>query len=127
MAKFLTFHKILPGCEEGNAEAWRAFLADYTPMAVHFFGIYSPWDPRAALDYWRDALRALSANECAMLKGFSHQSEREFLVVCAHFFRTGPPLTWTPSQDAAAPPAPTVETLGVLLAVFLCFIRKLLS
>ena len=48
MSKLLTFHKILPGCEEGNPEAWKAFLADYTPMALQFFGVYSPWPPERA-------------------------------------------------------------------------------
>lgn len=115
MTKFLTFHKILPGCEEGNAEAWKAFLADYTPMAVHFFGVYTPWSSDAALDSWRDALRALSANECAALKGFSHQSEREFLVDLRAFLQDWAAGKLDSSQDAVAPPAPTVETLGAVL------------
>jgi hypothetical protein len=116
MTKLLTFHKILPGCEEGSPEAWNAFLADYTPMAVHFFGVYTPWAPDAALDSWRDALRALSANDFAALKGFSHQSEREFLVDLRAFLQGWTAGKIEASQDAANPPAPTVETLGALLA-----------
>lgn len=84
-------------------------------MALRFFGIYSPWDPSACGDNWRDALAALSANECAILKGFSHQSEREFLVGLRGFLQDRAAAKLEPSQDAAAPPAPTVETLGVLL------------
>ena len=80
MSKLMIFHNILPGCEEGNPQAWKAFLADYTPLALQLFGVYSPWSPDARLDCWRDALRDLSANVCAKLRGFSHQSEREFLV-----------------------------------------------
>ncbi len=80
MSKLMTFHKILPGCEEGNPEAWRAFLSNYTPTALQLFGVYSSWAPEARWDCWRDALQALSANEGATLRGFSHQSEREFLV-----------------------------------------------
>jgi hypothetical protein len=116
MPKLLTFHKILPGCEEGNPEAWRAFLADYTPMALQFFGVYSPWAPDACLDHWRQALRALSANECAMLKGFSHQSEREFLVGLRAFLQELAAAKLEPSRDAADPPAPTVQTLSALLS-----------
>jgi hypothetical protein len=115
MTKLLTFHKILPGCEEGNSEAWTAFLADYTPMVVHFFGIYTPWAPDAVLDSWRDALRALSANNCATLRGFSHQSEREFLVDLRAFLQGWAAGKIEASRDAANPPAPTIETLGALL------------
>ena len=116
MVKLLTFHKILPGCEGGNPEAWKAFLADYTPMALHFFGVYTPWAPDAALDCWRDALRGLGANECAALKGFSHQSEREFLVGLRAFLQDWAAGKLESSQDTANPPAPTTETLGALLA-----------
>jgi hypothetical protein len=116
MSKLLTFHKILPGCEAGNLEAWKAFLADYTPMALHFFGVYSPWAPDACLDCWRDALRALSANECAALRGFSHQSEREFLVGLRAFLQEWAATKLESTQDAAHPPAPTLQTLGTLLS-----------
>ena len=116
MSKLVIFHKILPGCEEGNSEAWRAFLADYTPMALQFFGVYSPWAPEVRWDCWRDALRALSANECATLRGFSHQSEREFLVGLRVFLQDWAATKLESSQDAADPPAPTVQTLGALLS-----------
>jgi hypothetical protein len=84
-------------------------------MALQFFGIYSPWEGDARLDCWRDVLRALSADTYAALRGFSHQSEREFLVGLRAFL-----LDWTlprieSPQDAVDPPAPTVQTLGALL------------
>jgi len=112
----MMFHKILPGCEEGKSEAWRAFLADYTSMALHFCGIYSHWAPEACLECWRDALRALSADECATLKGFSHQSEREFLVDLRAFLQERAATRLESSQDVADPPAPTVRTLETLLS-----------
>ena len=115
MSKLLTFHKILPGCEEGNLDAWKAFLGDYTSMALHFFDVYTPWAPGAAWDNWRDALGSLRANEFAVLKGFSHQSEREFLVGMRAFFQDWAVGRVESSQDAADPPAPTVETLDALL------------
>ena len=116
MSKLMTFHKILPGCEEGNPEAWRAFLADYTPMALQYLGVYSAGAPDVFLDSWRHALRAMSANEFATLKGFSHQSEREFLVGLRAFLQDRIAAKVESRQDAADPPAPTVQTLGVLLS-----------
>ena len=116
MSKLMIFHNTLPGCEEGSPEAWRAFLADYTPLALHFFEVYSPWPPDVRLDNWRDALRALCANEYATLKGFSHQSEREFLVGLRAFLQDWAVTRLESSQDAAEPPAPTVQTLGALLS-----------
>lgn len=112
----MTFHKILPGCEEGSPEAWRAFLADYSPLALQLFGVYTPWTPDARLDCWRDALRALSANECATLRSFSHQSEREFLVHLRAFLHERAAAKLESAQDAADPPAPTIQTLGALLS-----------
>jgi hypothetical protein len=116
MSKLMTFHKILPGCEEGNLEAWRAFLADYTPLALHLLGVYSPWTPDARWDCWRDALPVLSANEGATLRGFSHQSEREFLVGLRVFLQDLASTKLESTQDAADPAAPTVQTLGALLS-----------
>lgn len=115
MPKIMTFHKILPGCEEGDPEAWKAFLADYTPMAFRFFGVYSAWTPTACMDAWRDALGALCANKCAPLKGFSHQAEREFLVELRAFLQAWAATKMDSSQNAADPQAPTVQTLGALL------------
>ena len=85
-------------------------------MALQFFSVYSPWAPDACLDFWRDALGALSANECATLKGFSHQSEREFLVDLRPFLQEWAATKLDSAQDAADPPAPTVETLRALLS-----------
>ena len=116
MSKLVTFYKILPGCEEGNPEAWRAFLADYTPMAIQFFGVYSPWAPARCLDYWREALQALTAHEFKVLRGLSRQSEREFLVGLRAFLQDWAIAKLESSQDSADPPAPTVETLGALLS-----------
>lgn len=115
MSKLMTFHKILPGCEEGNADAWRAFLANYTPTALQLFGVYSTWSPEARWDCWRDALQDLSANEGAILKGFSHQSEREFLVDLRAFLQDRAATKLESSRDSVDPPTPTVETVGALL------------
>ena len=115
MSKLMTFHKILPGCEEGNPEAWRAFLANYTPTALQLFGVYTPWASEARWGCWRDTLQALSANDGAVLRGFSHQSEREFLVGLRAFLQDRAATKLESSQDSANPPAPTVETVSGLL------------
>jgi len=114
MSKLMIFHTTLPGCEEGNPEAWKAFLADYTPIALELFGVYSPWDTEKRLDCWRDALRALTADDCKILKAFSHQSEREFLVGLRAFLLDLAATKLESTQDATAPPAPTIELLGSL-------------
>jgi len=89
---------------------------DYTPMALHFFVVYSPCAPDECLDSWRGALRALSANECATLRGFSHQSEREFLVGLRAYLQEWAATKVESAQDASDPPAPTLQTLGTLLS-----------
>jgi len=116
MSNFLILQRILPGCEEGNIEAWKAFLADYTPAALHFLGVYSPWEPDTLLDCWRDALRGLTANGCAALKGLSHQSEREFLVGLRALLQELAATNLESSDDAADPPAPTIQALSALLS-----------
>jgi hypothetical protein len=116
MSKLMTFHKILPGCEEGNPEAWKAFLTDYSSTALLLLGVYSPWTPEVRWEAWREALRALSANECAILKAFSHQSEREFLVGLRAFLQDWVAAKLEPQPHASEPPAPTVQALGGLLA-----------
>jgi hypothetical protein len=112
----MTLYKILPGCEEGNQEAWRAFLENYSPTALQLLKVYSPWSADACLDQWRDALRALSADDFAVLRKFSHQSEREFLVGLRAFLLDRIALSVTPSQDATELPAPSAETLTTLLS-----------
>jgi hypothetical protein len=116
MSKLMTLYKILPGCEEGSPEAWKAFLVNYTPSALQVFKVYSPWPIETSLEHWCDALRELSANDFAALKGFSHLSERDFLVGLRAFLLDRAAGVLSPAQDAAEPPAPTAETLAVLLA-----------
>lgn len=116
MSKLMTLYKILPGCEEGSPEAWRAFLVNYTPSALQVFKVYSPWPVEACLEQWRDALRELCANDFAELKGFSHLSERDFLVGLRAFLLDRAATLLSPSQDAKEPPAPTAETLTATLA-----------
>lgn len=116
MTKLLIFHNILPGCQEGDPEAWRAFLENYTPAALQAFSIYTPWSAEARCNGWREALGALSADGFAALKAFSHQSEREFLVGLRAFLQDWATAKLVPSQDAAHPAAPEVETIRTLLA-----------
>jgi hypothetical protein len=58
----------------------------------------------------------LSSNDFAALRGFSHLSEREFLVGLRAFLLDRAAASLEPSQDAKEPPAPTTETLTALLA-----------
>jgi len=111
----MIFHNILPGCEEGNPEAWRAFLKDYTSTALAIMGVYSDWPQDARLNFWREALQALSADDCAKLKSFSHQSEREFLVGLRAFLQDAAAEKLEGARNVVSPAAPSRETLGALL------------
>ncbi len=111
----MIFHNILPACEEGNAEAWRAFLKDYASTGLRIFGVYTPWGAEACLNGWRDALRELTAQNFAALRGFSHQSEREFLVDLRAFLQDWATPRLDSTLDAANPPVPTAATLTALL------------
>ncbi len=101
---------------EGNPDAWSAFLANFTPMALQLYKVYTPWNPEASLDRWRDSLQALSANDSATLKGFSQLSEREFLIGLRAFLLDRAVDSIDPARDAKDPAAPTTETLTALLA-----------
>ncbi|HEX5481194.1 MAG TPA: hypothetical protein VFZ08_01055 [Terriglobia bacterium] len=81
----LTFHKILQGCQEADAEAWRAFLSDYTPLVFKLAQIYMPDGPEP-FALWQQALRELSNDDFRLLRTFESQSEREFLASLRAFF-----------------------------------------
>lgn len=109
------FHKVLPACEEGNADAWRVFLADYSPIVDQLFRIYLPLSRAEQNEFWRETLVALSANDFEPLRGFEHQAEREFLVDLRAWVLDRAPAKLHPSEDATLPPSPTGETLTELL------------
>jgi hypothetical protein len=115
MSKLMTFHKTLPGCEQGDPEAWKAFLTDYSSTGLSLLSVYSPWAPEARWEAWRGALRTLSADNCAALRAFSHQSEREFLVDLRAFLQDWIATKLEPQPHAVDPPAPTVQALDGLL------------
>jgi hypothetical protein len=111
----LTFQKILAGCVAGQPEAWRAFLGETTPIAFELFGVYLPWSAEARRDFWREALRALSANSFERLRAFPHQAEREFLVeLRAFLLERAQPLLGS-EQNFLPGPAPTTQSLTRLL------------
>lgn len=117
MSKLMTLYKILPGCGEGDPEAWQAFLSNYTPMALELYRVYTPAMPEKHLGHWKEALQDLSADGFAGIKKFTHHSsEREFLIDLRAILldRVAPSLN--PSQDAAEPAAPSFESLATLLA-----------
>ena len=74
-----TFHKIREHCEEGSADAWRAFLNFYAPLWLRLLEIYSPLDSDAAPGILEKMIAALTENDFARFRATSRQSEREFL------------------------------------------------
>src|SRR5579875_2506527 len=79
MFLLLTFHKIVTGCEAGEREAWRAFLADYTPLILQLSRIHLPTCPDS-MHLWQQLLDEVCAENFKILHSFGHQSEREFLT-----------------------------------------------
>jgi hypothetical protein len=115
MSKLMTLYKILPGCGEGDPDAWRAFLANYTPMALTLYRVYTPAAGETRLSHWKEAIEALSADSFAGIKKFTRMAEREFLIDLRAYLLDRVEPSIDPSQDAAEPPAPTSESLTALL------------
>lgn len=115
MSQTMSFHNLLPACEEGNVEAWRVFLADYSPFVEQLFRIYLPLSREEQDSFWRDSLIAMGANNFEPLRGLAHQAEREFLVDLRAWVLDRAPGKLQRSEDATVPPSPTCETLTQFL------------
>ena len=112
-----TFHKVREQCEQGNADAWRAFLDFYTPLGMHLLKMYLPGDGPAAERVWEQTLAALAENDFQRLRSTEKQSEREFLLdVRALLLDQALQAAGTAgvSQNASAEPLDS-EALGKLL------------
>jgi len=75
-----TFHKIREQGEQGNADAWRAFLNFYGPLYLHLLNVYLPGDGEAGSRLVEGLLAELAANNYERFRGTSRQSERTFLT-----------------------------------------------
>lgn len=76
-----TFHPMLSACETGDADAWQAFLTNYTPMMFRLLEVYAPQlESVARKPLWKAAVQALATEDCRRLREFDHQAEREFLM-----------------------------------------------
>ena len=109
------FQRIVPACEEGQAEGWRAFLDTYTPVARGLLGVYFRGSGDEPREIWKRALPDLTANDCERLRAFDHQGEREFLAdLRAFLLELGAPGLDS-AHDLAGPSRPSAETLGATL------------
>ncbi len=75
-----TFHKIREQCEQGDADAWRAFLNFYGPLWLGLLDVYLPVDAALHTRTLEKLLAALSANDFEKFRATARQSEREFLA-----------------------------------------------
>jgi hypothetical protein len=108
----MIFQLLLPACETGSAEAWRAFLAAYTPIAFRLLEVHASRLPVAShAEIWREALKMLAANGFHRLREFDHQGEREFLCDLKRLVLD----LARPKIADAATPRPTLEALRLLL------------
>lgn len=110
----LTFHKILAGCEAGDAADWRAFVTDYTPLIESLTRVYLPGAGRSER-LWKDALAGLAADDFKLLKSFEHQSEREFLLDLRAFYLGKSQASLDPALDSKDVPPPTSSSVGETL------------
>ncbi|MGH9451660.1 MAG: hypothetical protein ACRD11_14170 [Terriglobia bacterium] len=110
----LTFHNIIAGCEGGDAAAWRAFVIGYTPVIQRLTAVYLPTANNPD-ELWKDTLRAVSGDHFALLRGFDHQSEREFLVGLRAFYFDKCSSLLDPSLDTRSFPEPSIEGMASLM------------
>jgi hypothetical protein len=110
-----TLQRILPACEEGQAEAWRAFLDLYSSVAHGLLGVYFRDSGDGPRKIWKRALPDLSANDYERLRAFDHQAEREFLADLRAFLLELGELGLDPARDLTGPERPSAETLGAVL------------
>jgi hypothetical protein len=113
--RVLTFHNMRRECEKGNRAAWRAFLSDYTPVVFQLLDVYLPSASNHRKELWREALRALSANNFEHLRSMSHQAEREFLVDLRMFILERGIAKLDARVDTPGVLKPTPEAVGTLL------------
>src|SRR5690242_4765168 len=102
----ITFHRILAGCEAGDPESWRAFLADYEPVVFQLFEVYLPSSSERRSELAQEALRALAANHFEPLRTFDHQAEREFLADLRTFVLEQGAAKLNQDRGGAPGPAP---------------------
>ena len=74
-----TFHKIREQGEQGNVDAWRAFLDFYSPAFLRLIEINGALRPQDASAALKRMLTELTADGFARFRATSRESEREFL------------------------------------------------
>jgi hypothetical protein len=110
----LTFHKIIAGCEEGDAAAWKAFLADYSPLIIQLAAVYFGREADTT-GIWRGGLSNLCAENFNLLRSFEHQSELEFLAGLRYCFLDHALRQLKFADRPPAFPTPTLERTAALL------------
>ena len=73
----LTFHKMIRGCREGDAEAWGSLVAYTTPVLTRIAKAYTSDSGRVAVS-WQGVLHGLAGHDFTALKEVEAQSDREF-------------------------------------------------
>lgn len=108
----LTFQQVREQCEQGSAEAWRAFLDFYGPLCFHLLDVYSPADREASAVVMKQMLAALAETDFARFRATARESEREFLTdIRALLLKTAMDST------GGGPPAPAEAAPSALLSI----------
>jgi len=102
----LTFQQVREQCEQGSAEAWRAFASLYGSLLAHLLDVYSPAGAESSPGIITRMLAVLTENDFARFRTTARQSEREFLIDIRA-------LVLDVALDNAAGPTPaeSVETI----------------
>jgi hypothetical protein len=110
----LTFHKIMEGCEAGRADAWQAFVAEYSPVFLAILRVYlRPAGASQAPEAWRATLRSLAAPGFEHLLSLDRQSEKELLLGLRRLALAQAALLCRREPDV--PPAAAFDGLQTLL------------
>lgn len=75
-----TFHKIREQGEQGNVDAWRAFLDFYSPAFLRLLEINGAFRRQESFAALQAMLAELTADGLARFRATSRESEREFLA-----------------------------------------------
>jgi hypothetical protein len=111
----VTFHNTLRGCEDGNAESWRIFLSDYTPIILQLAVIYVPDSTRLGEQVWHEVLQTLTGDGFSRLRALEHRAEREFLLDLRGLFLEAAAPKQDGADDLASAPRPTLRAVVELL------------
>lgn len=115
LGKFFVFQRVIAACEQGDREAWRGFLVDYTPLVLQLCNFYLSLPPQSRDDLWREVLKEITANNFDLLRNFDHREEQQFLVDLRSFLLDRGALRLDAAETSAEIRPPAIDEVEGLL------------